>query len=773
MTLIVLAHFLVGSTILVCGRRAPRLGVWLGVLVLSASFVATIALARRGAAPHDVWTWVDGLGLRIDLRLDGFAIVMALVVSGLGAVILSYASSYFEHDSTFVRFTGVFVLFAGAMTGLVLSADLFTMFVFWEMTSVFSFLLIGLDDRSESARKSALRALLTTGLGGLALLGAVALFRVAAGTTSFAELAASPPSGAVVDAALVLVLIAAFTKSAQFPFHFWLPGAMAAPTPVSAYLHSATMVKAGIVLVARMAPIFGDREFWRWSIVVCGGLTMMIGGLRALKQNDIKLLLAFGTVSQLGFMMILFGLGTPSLTYAGVAHLVAHAVFKAGLFLSVGVVDHTFGSRNISVLSGVGRRLKWLAVLVAANALSMAGVIPLLGFATKEKALVGLIDADHYVGGLGFVALSVVVVGSVVTVLYTLRFFVGTFGRRSGATDSDVQHGSAPLLVGPVLLLAVVSLVGGLFPGILGDLIRVPAKSLDAAAKGHLVLWPGVNAAFLTSLGILVVGVAIWRVTRELAWRRSFPISGERAYDAVYESVLEGSRRVTAISQTGSLVVYLVTTMSVVLAALVVAIVWNGDFAIDGLVLADSWQQVVIVLGVCASSVALVIVRHRFVSAALLGVTGFGVAVLFALHGAPDLALTQLLVETLTLVVFLLVLRQMPRRFDPAPSWAPRAFRLAVAVSVGVAVTWFALQVFEARDAVSVGEEYARLSEPEAGGRNVVNVILVDFRGFDTLGEITVLATAALGVVSLVRMAQRQRRLEAAPDGKPTAEVTS
>lgn len=773
MTLIVLAHFLVGSAILVWGRRSPRLGVWLGVLVLAASFVATIVMARRDLVPHEIWTWVDGLGLHIDLRLDGFAIVMALVVSGLGAVILSYASSYFEHDATFVRFTGVFVLFAGAMTGLVLSADLFTMFVFWEMTSVFSFLLIGLDDRSESARKSALRALLTTGLGGLALLGAVALFRVAAGTTSFAELASSAPSGAVVDAALVLVLVAAFTKSAQFPFHFWLPGAMAAPTPVSAYLHSATMVKAGIVLVARMAPIFGDREFWRWSIVVCGGLTMMIGGLRALKQNDIKLLLAFGTVSQLGFMMILFGLGTPSLTYAGVAHLVAHAVFKAGLFLSVGVVDHTYGSRDITVLSGVGRRSRWLAVLVAANALSMAGVIPLLGFATKEKALVGLIDADHYVGGLGFVALSVVVAGSVVTVMYTLRFFVGTFGRRPGSSDSDVHHRPASLLVGPVLLLAVVSFVGGLFPGILGDLIRIPAKSLDAAAKGHLVLWPGINAAFLTSLGILGAGVAIWKFTRETTWRRSFPMSGERVYDAVYDSVLEGSRRVTAISQTGSLVVYLVTTMSVVLAALVVAIVWNGDLAVDGLVLADSWQQAVIVLGVCASSVALVIVRHRFVSAALLGVTGFGVAVLFALHGAPDLALTQLLVETLTLVVFLLVLRQMPRRFDPAPSWAPRAFRLAVAVSIGVAVTWFALQVFEARDAVSVGEDYARLSEPEAGGRNIVNVILVDFRGFDTLGEITVLATAALGVVSLVRMAQRQRRLEAAPDGSPTPEVTS
>lgn len=769
MTAIVLAHFLVGLTILTVGRRAPRLAVSAGVIVLTASFVSTVVLARRDEPVHETWNWIDGLGLSIDLRLDGFAVVMALVVSGLGALILAYAGSYFDHDRTFTRFAGVFVLFAGAMTGLVLSADLFTMFVFWEMTSVFSFLLIGLDDRSEKARKSALRALLTTGMGGLALLGAVALFQVEAGTTTFAELAESPPSGALVNAALVLVLVAAFTKSAQFPFHFWLPGAMAAPTPVSAYLHSATMVKAGIVLVARMAPIFGDREFWRWSIVVCGGLTMMIGGLRALKQNDIKLLLAFGTVSQLGFMMILFGLGTPSLTYAGVAHLVAHAVFKAGLFLGVGVVDHTFGSRDITVLSGVGRRMKWLAALAAANALSMAGVIPLLGFATKEKALVGLIDSDHYVGNLGDVALVVVVLGSVVTVMYTLRFFVGTFGRRVGVADSEIHHGPGWLLVGPIVLLAGVSFVGGLFPGVLGDLVRGPAKSLDAAAKGYLVLWPGINAAFLTSVGILVGGVVVWRLARGVEWRRSLPLSGERAYDAVYDSVLSGSRRVTSISQTGSLVVYLVATMSVVLVALVVSIVWDGDLAIDGLVLADSWQQAVIVLGVCASSIALVVVRHRFVSAALLGVAGFGVAVLFALHGAPDLALTQLLVETLTLVVFLLVLRQMPRRFDPAPSWAPRAFRLAVSLAVGVAMTLFALQVFEAREGVSVGEEYAVLSEPEAGGRNIVNVILVDFRGFDTLGEITVLAIAAIGVMNLVRMAQRQRRIEVPPTDEVVA----
>jgi multicomponent Na+:H+ antiporter subunit A len=409
--------------------------------------------------------------------------------------------------------------------------------------------------------------------------------------------------------------------------------------------------------------------------------------------------------------------------------------------------------------------MKWMAGLAAANALSMAGVIPLLGFATKEKALVGLIDADGYVGTVGVVALLVVVVGSVLTVMYTLRFFMGTFGRRAGSPDTDVHHAPGAGLVAPIVLLAGVSTVVGLVPGVLGDLIEVPAKSLDALSKGHLVLWPGINTALVTSAAIVLVGWLAWRMLGDRSWSRSFPLSGERAYDAVYDSALSASRRVTAISQTGSLVVYLVATMSVVLVAVAVAILWDGSFAVDGLVLADSWQQGVMVLAVSVTSIALVVVRHRFVSAALLGVVGFGVAVLFALHGAPDLAVTQLLVETLTLVVFLLVLRQMPRRFDRPPSWAPRAMRLGVSVAIGVAMSYFALKVFDAREAMSVGDEYAALSEPEAGGRNVVNVILVDFRGFDTLGEITVLATAAFGVVNLVRMAQRRRR-----SPMPTAE---
>ena len=347
------------------------------------------------------------------------------------------------------------------MTGLVMAADLFTMFVFWELTSVCSFLLIGLNDRSAAARTAALRALLVTGAGGLCLLAGVVLLQVAAGTSDFAELASAAPVGSMVTTAACLVLIGAFTKSAQFPFHFWLPGAMAAPTPVSAYLHSATMVKAGIVLMARLAPVFGELDVWRWAVVVCGGTTMLLGGARAMRQTDAKLLLAHSTVSQLGFLTLLVGLGVPGATYAGVAHLVAHAVFKAGLFLGVGVVDHATGTRDIRRLSGLAREMPFVTVCMCAAAASMAGLIPLFGFATKEQALVALLDADA--GAAGTVALVAVVIGAVLSAGYSVRLVRGLFGTKradAAVEHAHVHHRPGVGLTVPMASFALVSLVG-------------------------------------------------------------------------------------------------------------------------------------------------------------------------------------------------------------------------------------------------------------------------------------------------------------------------
>jgi multicomponent Na+:H+ antiporter subunit A len=683
-------------------------------------------------------------------------------VLGLGALVLAYSIPYFDGDEMFGRFVGPFVLFAASMTGLVLADDLFTMFVFWELTSVTSFLLIGLKDTSSEARSSALRALLVTGAGGLCLLAAVGLLQVGAGTTSFAGLAEARPEGALVDGALVCILLAAFTKSAQFPFHFWLPGAMAAPTPVSAYLHSATMVKAGIVLVARIAPIFGDREWWRWSIVIVGGVTMVWGGVRASKEKDAKLLLAHSTVSQLGFLMVLFGIGVPIATYAGVAHLVAHALFKSALFLGVGVVDHATGTRDITRLHGLARAMPASALAAGLGAASMAGIIGLLGFATKEKGLVALIKADEYAGSVATVALVAVAVGSVFSVAYSARLWFGMWADTPGEANTEVAHRPPRTMSWIVAVIAFASLAGGLVPSLVGGWLESPAHALDADAEGELVLWPGFTGAFLLTVLIVAVGVAGWYATRGRAVWPSMRAGGERGFDAAYSGLIRGSKKVTRVTQSGSLVAYLVTTMLVIASAVVVAIVVDPSFAFgdafDDVVLADSWLQGAIAVGIGAVAVAVATVRHRFVSAAMLGAVGFGCAVLFALHGAPDLALTQLLVETLTLVVFLLVLRQMPRRFDAPPAWAPRAMRVVIAVGVGAAMMIFAAMSSASRTAPSVGDDYASLSLPEAGGRNIVNVILVDFRGFDTFGEITVLATAGLGVANLVRMAQRDQR---------------
>jgi multicomponent Na+:H+ antiporter subunit A len=766
MFILIALHAVAAAVALAAPRRRPLLGAAVGLVVLGATAVMSVVLGVGVDEPRsETWAWVDQLGLMMSLRLDGFAVMMTLLVSVLGFGVLAYSVAYFDHDDTYRRFVGLFIAFAGAMTGLVLSADLFTMFVFWELTSVCSFLLIGLNDKSASARASALRALLVTSAGGLCLLGGVGLFQVVAGTSSFAELAAAPPSGTAITVAAVLVLIGAFTKSAQFPFHFWLPGAMAAPTPVSAYLHSATMVKAGIVLMARMAPIFGDVEVWRWLVVLCGGTTMIIGGARAMRQTDAKLLLAHSTVSQLGFLTMLVGLGVPGATYAGVAHLLAHAVFKAGLFLGVGVVDHATGSRDIRELRGVGRQMPVVAVLFALAAASMAGLIPLFGFATKEKALVALLHADDEVGVVAVVALLFVVVGAVLSAAYSVRLVVGMFGDKGGGEPSHVHHRPGALLVGPVAACSVASLAAGLAAGVVGGWLLAPASSLDPVASGKLALWPGVNTALVISLVVLVVGAVIgWKApVSSGTWR--VPLSGERAYQFLLDGLLDGSRRVTAVSQSGSLLVYLAVVCAIVALAMLAGIASDPGAGLADLVLADSVSQAVVVVLAIGCAFAVVLTRYRFMSALLLGGVGFGCAVIFALYGAPDLALTQVLVETLTILVFLLALRQMPRRFEPAPSWAPRALRVGIATAVGVSAAVFMVMVSAARTAPSSGEVYAQLSEPEAGGRNIVNVVLVDFRGWDTMGEITVLAVAALGVVNLVRMAHRAGRRDTADEG--------
>jgi multicomponent Na+:H+ antiporter subunit A len=777
LTVLLLAHAAVAVVCLAPGTRSARWGLWAAALPLAVTFAWLLWVAPSvldGEVRSVSLTWVPQLGADLSMRLDGFAWLMGLVVSGIGTLVLLYATRYFGARPDLGRLAGLLVAFAGAMLGLVWSDGFFTLFLFWELTSVTSFLLIGIDDRSAAARVAAVRAFLVTGTGGLALLGGLVVLGRVSGTTRISELVADPPTGALATAGLVLVLMGAFAKSAQFPLHFWLPGAMAAPTPVSAYLHSATMVKAGLVLVARLAPAFGDVPAWRVLVVAAGGTSLLLGGVRALRQVDAKLALAHGTVSQLGLLMVLLGLGTPATTYAGVAVLCAHALFKASLFLTVGVVDHQAGTRDLRRLTGLGRRLPALAAVGLAAAASMAAVPPTFGFVAKEYGLDALLHLDGAWAGL---TVAVVVTGSALTVAYTVRIWVGLFGRplgpgrgsdRGGAVErpelvdaARVARPSVALVAAPALL-ALLSVVFGIAAGPVGHELSAATDSL-VPDDGHLVLWPGLKTALGLSVLTWVAGgllaTAVLRRERALV-----PAAGlaERAYAWCYDGLLRGARRLTAVTQSGSLPAYVLVVMSTVVAALAVALAGRGwRSALDAPV-ATNWARTVLAALTAMLALGVLRARRRFTAALLVGGAGYGLAALFLLRGAPDLAVTQFLVETLTIVLFLVVLTRLPDRFEASPSWAPRLVRVALSVAVGVVVAGFALAASAARTAPSIGADMVARAESEAGGRNVVNVILVDFRGLDTLGEITVLAVAAIGVVNLVgaaRRAQRERRL--------------
>ncbi len=760
----IFAQFAVGGLTLVGLRRRPALAAALGVVVLACSAVLVAARGIGGAETSSYSVrWLPILGFNLNVQLDGFAVVMALLVSVLGAAVLVYSLAYFEHDGTYARFVGLFMAFAGSMFGLVLAEDLFTMFVFWELTSVWSFLLIGLNDKSTSARQAAVRALLTTGAGGLCLLAGVGILQVQYGTTSFSELLAAGPSGNFAHAAAILLLLGAFTKSAQFPFHFWLPGAMAAPTPVSAYLHSATMVKAGIVLLARTSPIFADVGVWRWWVVVAGVVTMVLGGWRALREVDAKLVLAYSTVSQLGLLTVLFGVGNRYATYAGVAHIVAHAIFKVGLFLGVGVIDHEIGTRDVSKIGAARRAMPTTTLAMVLSLLSMAGIIPLLGFATKEKALVALLDLER--DAVGVVALAGVVVGSVLSVAYSIRLLRAVLRsdvapeRSQVAAHSSVDadhHSSVAVriaLSGPVVVAAAVSLAAGLTAATVGSWLVAPSKSLDVNAVSKLALWPGINDALITSAIVIAVGAVIgWRAP--LSQSAISAATGERVFDGLYDTTMRLAKRITAVTQSGSLPIYVGVTLLVAAGGLVAGLVIDAPRLTGGVSWGSPLEALVSIVAMVLA-VGVAVARPRFAGALFLGGVGYAIAVLFAMRGAPDLATTQLLVETLTIVVFLLALRSMTQKTGTHVGWTPRVLRLGIAVGVGIVVPLFLLAARASRIRPSPAQEYFARSLDEAGGRNVVNVILVDFRGFDTMGEIVVLAVAALGVVNLVRRAAR------------------
>ncbi|HWJ98184.1 MAG TPA: hydrogen gas-evolving membrane-bound hydrogenase subunit E, partial [Acidimicrobiales bacterium] len=617
---------------------------------------------------------------------------------------------------------------------------------------------IGNRHTEPRARAAALHALLVTGAGGLALLAGFVVLGREAGTFSLSAILAAPPSGTAVTAAIALIIVGALTKSAQYPFHAWLPGAMAAPTPVSAYLHSATMVTAGVFLVGRLAPSFADVVVWRPMILTAGCCTLVFGGLRALRQHDLKLLLAFGTVSQLGLLMILFGVGTPASVTAGWELLVAHAAFKAALFMVVGIVDHQTGTRDLRKIPALGPSWNGVRAVALLAVVSMAGVPLGAGFIAKELAYDALADGSFAGSSL---VLAVAVAGSMLTVAYAARFYWGGFvhPNRRAADDTAAEPPAAPswVMLAPPALLAVAGVVLGVAPWLLDHLATASLAGFRAGAKPvHLALWHGFNLPLALSALTLAGGALVFAADR---WLRPWLALGSRVPSGgdVYLAALRGlgrtSSRVTGVVQNGSLPVYagviILTAAALPAAALLSDWYWPGWPAFG----AGREAPIVGVLLIAATGAALA--RQRFSAALFLGVAGYAMAGLFIFSGAPDLALTQVTVETLSTVVFVLVLRRLPERFERQSSPGRRAVRLAIAGAVALTVFGFSLITAGVRITPPVSEQMVERALPDGHGHNVVNVILVDFRGFDTLGEITVLAVASLGAVALARVGRR------------------
>ncbi|MEV6059780.1 Na+/H+ antiporter subunit A [Nocardia asteroides] len=757
---VLLVHALAALVAPLCVRVLGRNAFYLLALVPLGSLGWVIA--HWGSTVRTQLTWAPQISMDIDLRFDSLAAVMSTLVLGIGALILAYCGRYFDRDEARL---GVFAAeltgFAGAMFGLVVSDNMLLLYVFWEITTVLSFLLVGHYAERAVSRRAAIQALLVTGAGGLAMLVGIVILGNRYGTYLLSDiLATAPPAGTAVSVGLGLVLLGAISKSAIVPLHFWLPGAMAAPTPVSAYLHAAAMVKAGVYLVARLAPAFAETPPWHVLLLPLGIITMLLAGWRAIQVFDLKLVLAFGTVSQLGLLITMMAIGTPDAALAGLTLLVAHALFKACLFMVVGIIDHGAGTRDLRQLSGLGRRAPWLCATAVIAALSMAGIAPLLGFVGKESALSSVWSADVLSTPVKLFELAGIAIGSAFTVAYSIRFVWGAFGRAADPEHPTNWHAPGPLLLAPPAILAAAGVAGGLSTTTVDSWLSPYAASLPGDLDTHLALWHDVTWPLLLTILIIAAGIALF-LSRGRIGEPVHPRLGnaDRNYDAALRAMDKLSLRITGTVQSGSLPASQAAILGTLIVLPTVLLALGTRTGVE-LRLWDSPLQAAIGAIMIAMALAATVLRNRLASVLVVGVTGYGCGVIFALHGAPDLALTQFLVETLTLVIFVLVLRAFPAEIAEDQATAFKVRRALLAVGVGVTVAVLAAFATAARRATPIWEAIPDAAYRIGGGKNAVNVLLVDIRAWDTLGEISVLVVAATGVASLVF---RSRRFGSAP----------
>jgi multicomponent Na+:H+ antiporter subunit A len=731
-------------------------------LALFAFFLQKIPRIMAEGAIIERNQWVPQLGINLDFNLDGLSLIFALMITGVGTLVFIYTSYYLKGDNYLDRFFGFLCLFMGAMLGLVLSENLITLFLFWELTSISSFFLIGFNNEDPASRKSALIALSVTGLGGLCLLAAGLVIHGI--TDSFSILDMLQSSNLMQGhpffiAISCLIFGAAFTKSAQFPFHFWLPGAMKAPTPVSTYLHSATMVKAGIYLLFRLSPAFSGSEFWHYSLWCVGGATMVYAAFQTLFRDDLKSILAYSTVSALGILVFLIGLGTEEALLAALVFLLVHALYKATLFLMTGIIDHAAHTRNVSELSGLRNVMLPVAVAGFLAALSNAGIPPSFGFIGKDL----IYEASLHTGLFPLIS-TVALVSTNVMLLFAgflagVRPFVGPLPDKY----KDLQSGSPRLWV-PTLILAVLCIVIGLAPGLISNSLIAPAL-LALGVQDFAVdlkLWHGFNTVLALSATTIGLGLGLFfllkpslqREEMMLKWERYSPLA---FFEGLGSLTFRLSSLWTGLVQNGYLRNYILVIL-LFLMTLIGYGMW-GNFRLEinfsQLLELTLYETGIMAIMLCAI-VFTVFTGSRLTAVAAMGVVGYSLCLLFVFYSAPDLAMTQFAIDTLTVILFVLVLYRLPK-YLPFSDTRARIRDGIVALGFGGMITLLALGVLAQPMVSEVSEYYSANAYKLAKGKNVVNVILVDFRGMDTLVEITVLVIAALGVFGLMKLRLKSR----------------
>lgn len=756
-------HLVISLTILLAASAAApllskvavnRRAYFLPVPALAAFLVLALGAGPSvfaGNPPSFVAEWVPAIDLTFALQLNGWGLLLVLLVTGIGTLILTYTTGYMGGHPQATRLYSYLYSFMFSMAGLAMADHLLLFFIFWELTSITSYLLIGFNHSDPGARKSALQALLITGLGGMALLAGFILMADTAGTWLISELAAKSPeiiASPLYPAILALVLTGAFTKSAQFPFYFWLPNAMVAPTPVSAYLHSATMVKAGVFLMGLMLPVLGGTQAWTLTATIVGGITLIIGGLFGMRHTDLKKILAGSTLAVLGMLTLLLGIGTEKSVLAAVLVLLGHALYKATLFMVAGSIDHETGTRDTRVLGGLRKAMPFTAAAAGLAALSKMGLPPLYGFLGKEYAYKSTLSSPADIA-----LTATLLLGSAIVLALALRTGILPFWRKASTATLPKHPHEAPasMLVGP-LILAITGLLAGIMPFLFSPLISKACTTIIGYPVDPVVkLWAGFNLPLLLSGITLVVGLLLFRFRTQIAslQEKHTPPGAEAAYDGIFKSTLSFANWQTRMLQSGYLrnylIIIIVATGALILSKLarfasLAEISVSGDLTPVGVILVGLMMGATILAAVSKS---------RLTALIALGTVGYGIALIFSMFSAPDLAITQILVETLTVVLFAWVVHKLPA-YRSLSSRRSKLFDVTLASLSGIVVTILVLVSKSVTLGPRMSDALTEMSYPLAHGANVVNVILVDFRALDTWGEICVLAIASIGVWSLL-----------------------